>query len=424
MSHQADMSHTSSPPKRPRLSLQIKTPSAPMTLNKSSTALKADIDPSSPTAFNTLSNAYAAAISLASPLPMSAAPVTATSFSASSARPKSLRLVTSGAPQSALLPSHRIQTPGPFTVVYPDTPTTQAPTPVTAHPDVSLQAPFTFTPPQSAHPSSPTSTVSTGTNTTTIAAAAATTTATTSRLRRINVSIPTLAPSPFPSSPRTPRRRATTGSTTPYKAPYTHPRSLRSILRNSPLPARTAGGAVATTVEKGGRRVGYNNPLTQTITTELYIRSHVELLGEDDAVPDGEGAGETETGIEAVLAYDGATRDGGQTPGPFEEMRRRMAGLGEDGGRKKRKREKKRAWVWTIGVGEGEEEEGGEKMEKGEEEEGEGGLELLRPSTYVPMMAIPTVPMVIVAPPIREVGVRGGEMEVDPPERPMSSQSI
>ncbi|OAF54794.1 hypothetical protein VC83_08887 [Pseudogymnoascus destructans] len=329
MSHQADMSHTS-PPKRPRLSLQIKTPSAPMTLNESSTALKADIDPPSPTAFNTLSNAYAVAISPASPLPMSAAPTTTASFSANTARPKSLRLVASAAPQTALLPSHCIRTPGPFTVVYPDTPTTQAPTPVTAHPDVALQAPFTFKPPQSAHPSSPSSTSSTGTNATT---------ATASRVRRINVSIPTtLAPSPFPSSPRTPRR-ATTGSSTPYKAPYTHPQSLRSILRNSPLPARTAD-AVAT-VEKGGRRVGYNDPLTQTITTELYVRPHVELLGEDDAGVDGEAEAEAETGIEAVLAYDGATRDGGQTPGPFEEMRRRMAGLGEEevgGGRGRRRR--------------------------------------------------------------------------------------
>jgi hypothetical protein len=56
------------------------------------------------------------------------------------------------------------------------------------------------------------------------------------------------------------------------------------------------------------------------------------------------------------------TRDGGQTPGPFEEMRRRMAGLGsgsdgEHAGLKKRKRrEKKRQWVWTIGTNEDEEE--------------------------------------------------------------------
>lgn len=161
--------------------------------------------------------------------------------------------------------------------------------------------------------------------------------------------------------------------------------------------------------------MGYDNPLTQTITTERYVKSHVELLGEEEAAGEG-GEVEAETGIEAVMAY-GDTRDGGQTPGPFEEMRRRMAGLGEEeGGRKRKRREKKRAWVWTIGVNdEGEEEgEGGDKTA-----EEEGGLELLRPSTYVP-----TPPTVIVAPPIEGRSAQGGEMEVDPPERPTSSQSI
>jgi hypothetical protein len=58
------------------------------------------------------------------------------------------------------------------------------------------------------------------------------------------------------------------------------------------------------------------------------------------------------------MAYDGhETRDGGQTPGPFEEMRRRMAGLGSESDpetplRKRKRREKKRRWVWTIGVNE------------------------------------------------------------------------
>jgi hypothetical protein len=60
-------SGSSSPPKRPRLSLQIKGPTTAITFGKSVTALKADIDPSSPTAFNTLSNAYAAAIENSSP---------------------------------------------------------------------------------------------------------------------------------------------------------------------------------------------------------------------------------------------------------------------------------------------------------------------------------------------------------------------
>lgn len=68
-------------------------------------------------------------------------------------------------------------------------------------------------------------------------------------------------------------------------------------------------------------------------------------------------------------------RDGGMTPGPFEEMRRRMAGLvatrGGGGGtptspttgsnpagiRKRRRKERSRRWVWTIGTQEGDEDE-------------------------------------------------------------------
>jgi hypothetical protein len=51
------------------------------------------------------------------------------------------------------------------------------------------------------------------------------------------------------------------------------------------------------------------------------------------------------------MEYTGdETRDGGSTPGPFEEMRRRMADSGlETPARKKRKRkDKKRKWEWTI----------------------------------------------------------------------------
>lgn len=51
------------------------------------------------------------------------------------------------------------------------------------------------------------------------------------------------------------------------------------------------------------------------------------------------------------MAYTGdETRDGGQTPGPFEEMRRRMAesDLETPGTRKRKRREKKRKWEWTI----------------------------------------------------------------------------
>lgn len=68
--------------------------------------------------------------------------------------------------------------------------------------------------------------------------------------------------------------------------------------------------------------------------------------------------------LDLAMAYTGdETRDGGQTPGPFEEMRRRMAGLGADsdsetpGNKKRKRKEKKRRWVWTIGVNEDEVEE-------------------------------------------------------------------
>ncbi|KAJ8113535.1 hypothetical protein ONZ43_g5133 [Nemania bipapillata] len=68
------------------------------------------------------------------------------------------------------------------------------------------------------------------------------------------------------------------------------------------------------------------------------------------------------------MAYSGdEIRDGGRTPGPFEEMRRRMTNLATetpvlspklDGIRKRKRKEKKRKWVWTIGK-EDEENEGG-----------------------------------------------------------------
>jgi hypothetical protein len=117
--------------------------------------------------------------------------------------------------------------------------------------------------------------------------------------------------------------------------------------------------------DRVGKKLCFNNPLTQTITTERYIKSHIDLLAEE-ASPHSATDSEAE-GIETLdlaMAYTGdETRDGGQTPGPFEEMRRRMAGLGADSdsetpGTKKRKRkEKKRRWVWTIGVNEDENED-------------------------------------------------------------------
>ncbi|EEY15471.1 conserved hypothetical protein [Verticillium alfalfae VaMs.102] len=181
--------------------------------------------------------------------------------------------------------------------------------------------------------------------------------------------------------PRTPRRRATlSGSSAPWlKPPYSHPRSLHSILRNSPLPPPTAQTPMSPRrqslrlQEKAARRVAYNSPIEQTIITNKYTKSHIDLLIDDisprsPALP----GQDPDTVLDLALAFTSdETRDGGQTPGPFEEMRRRMAGLvattptalspsGPGGVRKRRKKEKKRRWVWTIGQGEdGDEEVGG-----------------------------------------------------------------
>jgi hypothetical protein len=106
---------------------------------------------------------------------------------------------------------------------------------------------------------------------------------------------------------------------------------------------------------KASRRVDYSDPLTQTITTNKYVKSHIDLLAEDSpasAEADIERMQSIETQtLETALTYTGdETRDGGQTPGPFEEMRRRMAdsGLETPASKKRKRREKKRKWEWTI----------------------------------------------------------------------------
>lgn len=329
---------SSSPPKRPRLSLQIKTAAVPQTLGKSSTALKGDIDPTSPTAFNTLSNAYAAAIENASP--RTARPM---NHLDTKLKPTSLRLETSNfnGDKRYIHPSQRTQTPGPFSITYPDTPMSAYPneTPSTALlPEIKLPTmtagnAFAFTPPQSAG-----SEHSTQPRVFTFAAHAP------------NKSVP--------GTPRTPRRRMTIGNSS-LAAPYTHPRALHSILRNSPLPPRSSATPATPSrvsmriANRANKKVGYNDPLEQTITTNKYVKSHIDLLAEDSPFS----AGEQETDprkiqtLEFAMTYTGdETRDGGQTPGPFEEMRRRMAesGLDTPGSRKRKRREKKRKWEWTI----------------------------------------------------------------------------
>jgi hypothetical protein len=333
----------SSPPKRPRLSLQIKPTTAPITLGKSATALKSDIDPTSPTAFNTLSNAYAAAIENSSPRTTKPA-----ALDSRTNKPTSLRLETKNVTgdKDYVHPSLRTQTPGPFSISYPDTPSSAFPslTPTISNPNPPTEAKalataFAFTPPQSAGSDRP--------------------------VPQVFTFAANDGSKASPSTPRTPRRRTMTGNH--YQvAPYTHPRSLHSILRNSPLPPRTTPTPATPSrmsmrlANRAAKKVGYNDPLTQTITTNKYIKSHIDLLAEESPYSATDPDGEKTEILDMAMTYTGdETRDGGQTPGPFEEMRRRMAesDLATPSTRKRKRKEKKRKWEWTISSTEGETED-------------------------------------------------------------------
>jgi hypothetical protein len=112
---------------------------------------------------------------------------------------------------------------------------------------------------------------------------------------------------------------------------------------------------------RANKKVGYNDPLTQTITTNKYVKSHIDLLSEDSPFSANESDKGTPETLDVAMAYIGTnTQDGGQTPGPFEEMRRRMADsdLETPGTRKRKRREKKRKWEWTITTPEDERGEG------------------------------------------------------------------
>jgi hypothetical protein len=99
------------------------------------------------------------------------------------------------------------------------------------------------------------------------------------------------------------------------------------------------------------KKVGYNDPLTQTIITNKYVKSHIDLLSEDSPHSATDPEAEKLGNLDLTMKYTGdETRDGGQTPGPFEEMRRRMADhdLETPGSKKRKRKEKKRKWEWTI----------------------------------------------------------------------------
>ncbi|KAH6850994.1 hypothetical protein B0I37DRAFT_126115 [Chaetomium sp. MPI-CAGE-AT-0009] len=339
-----------SPPKRPRLSLQIKALANGPTM-RTSRCLAAAVDVKSPTSFNTLSNVYATAVDRSTPIqekpPMAFV----------GGRKPTLRLQT----QDVEVKKPSASTP--YLGPYLDTPiTAQAMSPAVAR-QVFFPSAMTATPPLSAQPQE-----QNGAQVFTFDAA---TPATALPPPGLNAHAP---------APQNPRRRTTMPNGA--KLPYTHPRSLRSILRNSPLPPLSTVSPESPRrqslrlQEKALRRVAYNSPLTQEITTSRYIKSHIDLLAED-ATPISPSVASSDDGdslLDQAMTDAASTRDGGQTPGPFEEMRRRMANMhastpvalsptgGGGGIRKKggKRKEKKRRWVWTIGQDEDAEE--GEAM--------------------------------------------------------------
>lgn len=372
----SSMSAHQNPPKRPRLSLQIKTIANGPNLRGSRTVAAA-VNPTSPTAFNTLSNVYVTAIDRATP-------VTAINTSAS----QSLKIQTQDLNKEQHHGSHT-----PYASTYLDTPLTAQPLSPGAIAPAPVQFPSTMTatPPLSSGPvddkdPKPFSFSAEDTAGTPAGGASG----------------PYWAQGGFPpSSASTPtgtsRRRATlplsVANSSGLSLPYVRNRSLHSILRNSPLPPPTAKTPISPRrqslrlAEKAARRVGYGSPIEQEITTNEYVRSHIDLLADEVSprsatspsgitAPGAAAAGTASAGVsspmdqmvlDTTMAYTGdETRDGGQTPGPFEEMRRRMAGLvtrtptsptvpstsSPSGGiRKRRKtRETKRRWVWTIGT--------------------------------------------------------------------------
>ena len=328
---------SSQPNQRPKLSLQTK--SMPKTISRV-TRMMASADPKDPTSFNTLSNVYVTAIERSTPV--QSTPLTAINVK------QPLRLLTDRA--SLQQKNSRIGTP--FTSNLPETPISATPmSPAQQQATMIFPSTMTATPPMSAG-------------------------AVENPGRAFSFNASDIQDHGVPNSPAQSRRRAIYSTFGP-KVPYSRIKGLRGILRNSPLPPSSAVSPISPRrqslrlQEKAARRVGYQSPLEQTITTERYTRSHIDLLVEE-ASPFSPNPTTTDSDVmlDITMAYTGdETRDGGQTPGPFEEMRRRMAGMETEtpvlspragsGVGKRKKREKKRRWVWTIGNSDEGLEEGG-----------------------------------------------------------------
>ncbi|RDA83632.1 hypothetical protein CP532_2846 [Ophiocordyceps camponoti-leonardi (nom. inval.)] len=293
--------------KRPRLSLQIRT---------TTSRTGRPVDPGDPTAFNTLSNAYVAAIETSSAEPMTAINTLQAFSLATPAEPKKTmpRVVT------------------PYVASYPETPLTAQPK-SPSRLELHYPSTMTATPPQSAE-SAPSSTFTFS---------------------------PRDVSSPSSSTPRLPPQLQL------HHPPYSHPRSLHSILRNSPLPPRTAIPPPSPRrqslrlQEKAAKKVGYNSPLTQEIVTNQYTKSHMELLAEDTS-PSSPYMTMDSAGVPLLGVVDGQDqgrifRAAPSSTAQADEDSTSLEAHASATGRKRRRMEKKRRWVWTIGQEDDEDED-------------------------------------------------------------------
>ncbi|KAL2265379.1 hypothetical protein VTJ83DRAFT_6479 [Remersonia thermophila] len=341
-----------SPPKRPRLSLQIKALANGPSVRTSRCLAAAGVDVTSPTSFNTLSNVYATAVDRSTPVqehPPAAA-------AAALGRRPVLKLQTQGVGAAAARNANPASA-GPYLGPYLDTPVTAQPiSPAAVALPVCFPSAMTATPPLSAQAHEQSH----------------------AQVFTFDGTAPSAQVAQQQEQKQqqasNPKRRTTTPASSHAKLPYTHPRSLRSILRNSPLPSTKSPESPRRQSlrlqEKAARRVAYHSPLTQEITTTKYVRSHIDLLAEDSSAtntpvsPASVSSDDCDSLSDQAMPDAPETRDGGQTPGPFEEMRRRMAnmhastptalsptsgGIRKRGGGGGKRREKKRRWVWTIG---------------------------------------------------------------------------
>lgn len=142
-------------------------------------------------------------------------------------------------------------------------------------------------------------------------------------------------------------------------APYTHPRSLRSILRNSPLVplvhstnSTTSNRLSVRMVGRRPKKVSYNDPLTQTILTHKYIKSHIDLLTEYLSYPTIESKPTITTKEMAIMhPEDEAGIDGSTSESLEENHTNTMDVSWDDAATQKRKRTKSfRKYEWTINI--------------------------------------------------------------------------